>query len=207
MRFIKNTAVETVVLVVMAFAVAAIANAVRGDGSIKWARNYFDKGRVRAEVPGDSSAKPVAEHAGAKSESSADHADDTSSSPASPHPEHGYQEMTLEEVIAAFNDPNTELGLNLFVDARNDEAYAEGHIPRAIQVDHYQLENYIENALEFADVADQVIVYCNGGTCEDSIFVCGDLIGYGVPYEKVYLFAGGWKEWTRAEMPVAKGDR
>ena len=104
-----------------------------------------------------------------------------------------------------FDDPNTEMGLNVFVDARNDEAYEDGHIPGAIQADHYWIEDFIDNILLHAQVAEKLIVYCNGGNCEDSILVCSDLLDAGVSYDKIYLFAGGWEAWTAANMPVATG--
>ena len=113
--------------------------------------------------------------------------------------------MLYDEVVAIFNEENTQLGVNVFIDARADTAFEEGHIPGAVQCDHYQLEDYMEAVLDVVYDAEKIIVYCNGGECEDSIFVCADLIDFDVSYDSIYLFAGGWKEWSGNGMPIAKG--
>lgn len=121
------------------------------------------------------------------------------------HIQHDYQSITLKEVIEVFNDPLTSKGLNVFVDARNDQHFEEGHIPGAVQFDPYEVEQYLDGAMEKANAAEKVIVYCNGGDCEDSIYASRELLTAGVPYESIYLFEGGWKEWTAANQPVSQG--
>lgn len=189
MGAVKRTVLEALLLGVLGLAVAFTANAGRASGSLELSKNYFDRGddwgvdtpRRERERP------PDIVSAGDK------------------HPDHPYQEVTFEQVVDIFNDPNTEMGVNLFVDARNDETYEEGHIPGAIQADHYRLEDYIDNLLDFAEAAEKIIVYCNGGDCEDSIYLCTDLMEFDVPFDSVYLYPGGWKEWTKNGMPVEKG--
>jgi len=90
----------------------------------------------------------------------------------------------------------------LFRSARNDEAYAEGHIPGAIQCDRYRLDDYIDEVMEAAIQASKVIVYCNGGQCDDSKHLCGELIQRGIPYGNLFLFSGGWEEWIENKMSV-----
>ena len=76
-------------------------------------------------------------------------------------------------------------------------------------MDHYRLGNYdseyIDYILESIEGAERVITFCNGGDCEDSIFMCGDLIEWDVPYDKVYLYPGGYQEWKRNGMPIEIG--
>lgn len=123
------------------------------------------------------------------------------------HVEHEYQDIHTDEVVEVFNDPNTAYGVNLFIDARSDDAFAEGRIPRARQVHVYEVERYLtEDILALIESAEKVIVYCGGGKCEDSIFLCRDLIyEFDVPYDKVYLYGGGWNAWKARGMPVEKG--
>jgi rhodanese-related sulfurtransferase len=198
MGMVKKTIVETVVLGLVGLLVASTANAVRASkNSIVWRKNYFDKGIPLAAIPqqdeehkeGDGSTGAI-----------------TPEPKTDEHPDHPYQEVSFEEVAEIFNDPSTEMGANVFIDARNDELYAEGHIPGAIQADHYRLEEYIEIVLDYVESAEKVIVYCNGGDCEDSIFLCKDLLDFDVPYDKIYLYAGGWKEWSKRGMPAALGN-
>jgi rhodanese-related sulfurtransferase len=122
------------------------------------------------------------------------------------HLEHEYQDIHTPEVIEIYNDPATRYGANLFIDARPDDAFADGHIPGAIQVHAYEIERYLTpEILEQIESAEKVIVYCGGGKCEDSIFLCRDLIEFDVPYDKLYLYGGGFKAWSAREMPVDKG--
>ncbi len=189
MDAVKRTVLEALLLGLLGLAVAFTANALRASAPIKLSKNYFDKGDGLKR-----DARPIEREYPPDTESLSDK-----------HPDHPYQEVTFEDVVEIFNDPNTEMGVNLFVDARNDEAYEEGHIPGALQADHDRLEDYIDNLLDFAEAAEKIIVYCNGGDCEDSIFLCSDLMEFDVPYDSVYLYPGGWKEWTKNGMPVEKG--
>jgi rhodanese-related sulfurtransferase len=189
MDAVKRTVLEALLLGVVGLAVAFTANAVRASASIELSKNYFV-----VWVDNEPDTPPV----------ESDDPPDTDSASDKP-PDHPYQEVTFEDVVEVFNDPNTEMGINLFVDARNDDAYEEGHIPGAIQADHYRLEDYIDNLLDFAEAAEKIIVYCNGGDCEDSIFLCTDLMEFDVPFDSVYLYPGGWKEWTKNGMPIEKG--
>jgi len=123
------------------------------------------------------------------------------------HIDHDYQDIHTDEVIEWFHDPLTKHGVNLFIDARDDDAFAEGHIPGAQHVYAYEVARYLtEDLLTRINEAQKVVVYCGGGNCEDSIFLCRDLIDeFNVSYDKVYLYAGGWKAWTKRGMPVESG--
>jgi rhodanese-related sulfurtransferase len=232
MNAIKNTIVEAAVLVAVALAVASMANAKRGTGGIKWTKNYFDDGaamvaRLHAGDRGPDLANAAragmngqfepAPPQGAVHDGGAD-PDTTSgaggSGPAgsgvaaqTSHQEHPFQEISFEEVVKAFKDPDTASGLNVFVDARNPESFESGHVPGAIHCDPYNVEPYLDDVVAAAIGASKVIVYCNGGDCEDSIFMCRELVEADVPYEAVYLYAGGWKEWSAKGMPIEEGRR
>ena len=97
-----------------------------------------------------------------------------------------------------FDDPDTQSGLNVFVDARNDHNYEEGHLPGAVQCDPYLVDQYWDNVEPLVLGAMKVVVYCGGGDCEDSIFMCRELVNQGVPTEALFLYEGGWKEWVAA---------
>ena len=197
MNVVKKTVLEVVILGLISIAVAFTANTVRARGSIDFRKNYFDTGLRRVRI--DRPREPIS-----RSDDKTPPGNDKPSS-ADKHAAHPYQEVTFEEVVAIFNDPNTAMGLNVFIDARDDDAYAHGHIPGAVQADHYNLEEYIDNVLDYVEAAEKVIIYCIGGDCEDSIFLCGDLLDFDVPYDKIYLYPGGWKEWVAGNMPIAKG--
>ncbi len=120
---------------------------------------------------------------------------------------HGFQELSLDEVVALYEHANTGAGLHLFIDARDDEAFSRGHIPGAIQCDFYRIDYYFPEVLARAPAAEKIIVYCNGGECEDSLYVCGELLKADVPRARVLLFRGGWEEWrSREDLPIETGD-
>ncbi len=95
----------------------------------------------------------------------------------------------------------------VFVDARDLDLYLAGHIPGAIFLHHYNSEELMTEPVRSAlSAAFMVIVYCNGGDCEDSINLAMDLIGvYGLANENVYVFEGGMEEWQAAGLPIVVG--
>ena len=130
---------------------------------------------------------------------------DTSAQASDREQQYAYQILTFDQVVAIFNDPNTALGGNVFVDARNGASYEDGHIPGAIQADHYRIDEYLDDLLAYVEAAEKVIVYCNGGDCEDSMFLCTDLLESDVCLDKIYLYPGGWEEWKARKMPIERG--
>ena len=88
----------------------------------------------------------------------------------------------------------------LFIDARAEEFYNEGHIPNAICSDDFDvLVEKLENTI---GMDDQFIVYCSDSDCGSSEDLSYELQSYG--YNNILLFKGGWKEWTDANLIQAK---
>ncbi len=222
MSAMKKTVVEFVLIGVLGLAAGFSVNAVRAKGSVQPTKNYFDRGTAtRAEgtqqvaVRTDLTAAPSENSEPAGLEAATPTPAATAPTQPAPRPveprkaakQHDYQEIGFNDVVAVFEDPMTESGLNVFVDARNDNLFAQGHIPGAVQCDPYQVHLYIDDVLARTNGVDKVIVYCGGGECEDSIFMCRELIEAGVPEDAIYLFAGGWEEWLANDMPVSQGSR
>ena len=85
----------------------------------------------------------------------------------------------------------------LFVDARDDGYYTAGHIQGA-------LKNAFLMELIFSIEAIQeknapLVVYCGDPGCGDSEDLAYDLQDSG--FNKLYVFKGGWLEWSKAEYP------
>ena len=197
---VKRTILETMVLLVVGATVAFAGNALRSKNSIELAHNYFEIKRVAVPNQAETPPEVTKEIAGSSAVAAAAPAPEVEK-----HLEHDYQSISLQDVKTAFHDPTREQGLIVFVDARADEPFSTGHIPGALQCDHYNLSQYIDPVMAKARIAEQVIVYCNGGQCEDSIFMCQNLLEGGLDYKAVFLFEGGWKEWEKSGMPIAKG--
>jgi rhodanese-related sulfurtransferase len=111
------------------------------------------------------------------------------------------------QVIQLFQDPRYEMEQVIFVDARDDRHYQEGHIPAAYQFDHYRPAEYLAPVLAASQVAEQIVVYCNGGNCEDSLFAALNLREAGVALHKVLVYGGGMTEWASNGLPVETGAR
>ncbi len=114
---------------------------------------------------------------------------------------------THEQVAGLFRDPRYSQGLVVFVDARDNKHYQAGHIPGAYQFDHYRFQDHVQEVLPACLVAQQIVVYCNGGECEDSEFAAADLIELGISREKVMVYGGGLTEWNKQRMAIETGPR
>jgi rhodanese-related sulfurtransferase len=119
----------------------------------------------------------------------------------------GLQLADNAKAIGLFQDPRREQGLILFVDARDDEHYHAGHIPGAFQLDHYHPEGYLAAVLPASQAAEQIVVYCKGGSCEDSEQTAIFLRDAGVPKDRLFVYAGGFDEWTAHHLPIETGER
>jgi rhodanese-related sulfurtransferase len=119
----------------------------------------------------------------------------------------GLQLLGSNEVAQLFRDPRYEQELVVFVDARDDRHYQEGHVPGAYQLDHYRVENYLAVALPVCQTADQIVVYCDGGGCEDSEFTALTLSDAGIPKAKLFVYGGGMTEWITNGLPTEIGSR
>lgn len=121
--------------------------------------------------------------------------------------QHGLQVITSNGVAESFADPRYEQGLIVLIDARDDEHYQKGHIPGAWQFDHYHAEQYLPTVLPICMSAQKILVYCNGGACEDSEFATIMLRDAGVPRDLLYVYAGGISEWASSGQAVELGAR
>ena len=200
MHVIKRTVLEVIILGVVGVALGFGENAVRGSGAVDPTRNYFKK---IVERPAPDVSSPVT--LDTPPAVTTDQTEDQSAEADEPAAKHPYQVVCFDKTAAIFKDRATASGANVFIDCRSRELYEEGHIPGAIHADHYRFSEYCDKVLAAVEGADRIITYCEGGNCEDSIFMCADLVELGVPYDKIYLCPGGWEEWSKNDMPIAKG--
>lgn len=121
--------------------------------------------------------------------------------------EKGLQVVNGGQVSELFHDPLYQQGAIIFIDARNDEHYQGGHIPGAYQFDNYHPENYMGTIFPLCQAAQKVVVYCNGGNCEDSQFAALTLRDAQIPNEKLFVYTGGITEWTNRGHEVEIGAR
>jgi len=87
----------------------------------------------------------------------------------------------------------------LLVDVREDNEWANGHMPKAVHMGRGIIERDIETAVP--DTSTKMILYCGGGF--RSALVADNLQKMG--YTNVESMDGGWKGWLAAGLPTAKG--
>jgi len=87
----------------------------------------------------------------------------------------------------------------VLVDVREDNEWANGHIPGAIHLGKGIIERDIEHVVP--DTNTKLILYCGGGF--RSALVADNLQKMG--YSNVESMDGGWRGWTSAGLPTAKG--
>ena len=86
----------------------------------------------------------------------------------------------------------------LFIDARSEEYFKEGHILSALCNDDIEkLINEIEKQISFDD---GFVVYCSDDDCGSSEELAISLQEQG--FMNIFLFKGGWKEWKKNNLPV-----
>jgi rhodanese-related sulfurtransferase len=94
----------------------------------------------------------------------------------------------------------------LFIDARRSSAYEQGHIANAINIPvwEHDADNRVSALQAKGTKPDAVIVvYCSGGTCEDSAMLALKLAQAG--FYNVYLYKDGFAAWQSKGWPVARG--
>lgn len=87
----------------------------------------------------------------------------------------------------------------LLVDVREDNEWANGHLPGAVHMGRGIIERDIETAVP--DTGTKMILYCGGGF--RSALVADNLQKMG--YTNVESMDGGWRGWNEAGLPTAKG--
>lgn len=91
----------------------------------------------------------------------------------------------------------------LFVDAREGEEYAAGHIPGAVSLTFEDATSEPERLVGLDGAGRPIIAYCGGGACELSLELAWELIFAG--NTRVLVYMGGFPEWVAAGYPVETG--
>ena len=86
----------------------------------------------------------------------------------------------------------------LLVDVREDNEWANGHIPGAVHMGRGVIERDIEKSVP--ETSTKMILYCGGGF--RSALVADNLQKMG--YTNVESMDGGWRGWLEAGLPTAK---
>ncbi len=180
-------------------ALAFAANQVSPLGLVL-GRNYFPTGTNNAVRP-TVSARP--------------HADIISTNSATVYPANRLAAQIKQEGLQLIDGARAEQLFResrlkqhiVFIDARNEEHYQAGHIPGAYEFDPYHPEKYFPAVLPVCQEAKKVVVYCEGGDCDDSETAALLLKEVGVSGQKLFVYEGGISEWSTNHLPIESGAR
>ena len=112
---------------------------------------------------------------------------------------HPAEEINLSECLQHFAN-----GSALFLDARANEDYKQGHIPGSINIPIEEI-SIDEISLTELDLDQKIIAYCDGVDCTLSIDLSMYLEEMG--FIDVFFFLGGWLEWVEAGYQISEGER
>jgi rhodanese-related sulfurtransferase len=196
----RRALLELMVVTVVGVLVALTANLISPRG-LSLTRNYFPA------AANPSIGAGIANSVGPESKKEAPPNTMAVTKPKVNSQKSGALTLTTTQALELFHDPEYEQELIVFVDARDNRHYEEGHVPGAYQLDRYYPENHLPTVLPACLNATRVVVYCAGGECEDSHFAAQLLQEAGVPPERVSVYAGGITEWRLKGLPVETGAR
>jgi rhodanese-related sulfurtransferase len=117
----------------------------------------------------------------------------------------GLQLVGGSQVVKLFRDTRFKQNAVVFIDARDESHYHDGHIPGAYEFDPYHPDKYFAAILPICQAAEQIVVYCNGGDCDDSQTAAILLRNVGIANQKLFIYGGGIAEWTNNSLPVETG--
>lgn len=105
--------------------------------------------------------------------------------------------VSSEKVFELFKNQSA-----LFIDARDQWEFAEGHIPGAYNLPYYIFEDEFQ---KFSSTSKNklLIIYCDDLECGMSKKLASELVKNG--YQKVFIFEDGWKTWILNNFPVESG--
>ncbi|NTW48770.1 MAG: rhodanese-like domain-containing protein [Chlorobiales bacterium] len=107
------------------------------------------------------------------------------------------QMISLKEADSLFNS-----GTALFIDARHDFDYQNGHIKGAINLPIKSFEKEPDRVKKLP--RDLILVtYCDGASCNSSVELAEKLQKSG--FNRIKVFFGGWQVWRDSVLPIEGG--
>lgn len=229
---LRNLCLEILAICVAAVVLGAVANALNADG-IVLGRNYFRVGvdnppQVVGPGPHRGAVQPGRDTAsGNKAPASPAHEEGgiretnrngevcEQDDPVRELPDGcvrmddtGLQMACFDFVFQQHAAMPDNPGFIVFVDARDEGAFNEEHIPGALLVDYWKLGRYLPEVLPQLGSAGVIIIYCSGGDCEDSRLLATSLIiDQDLSADSIYVYEGGIESWIANGKRLTEGGK
>lgn len=98
-------------------------------------------------------------------------------------------------------------GKTIYVDARSQKEFAEGHITGSINIPAHPESVMMEMlSKNFSDINSdrELVIYCNGNDCPSSEELAKKLVS--LDYSRhIYIIRDGFPAWQKAKYPVTGG--
>ena len=107
-------------------------------------------------------------------------------------------ELELDDIMVVKDIYDRQLAL--FVDARSQEDFSEGHIRGAISLPLGEFETYIDQFKANYPLSQYIVAYCSGRECDDSHELAQRLFEHG--YADVSVFIDGYPAWAAEDFPI-----
>jgi rhodanese-related sulfurtransferase len=91
----------------------------------------------------------------------------------------------------------------IFLDARPQYQYAEGHIQGALCIPWQEVDRFFMEITSLLEPSRTIITYCDGETCDLSHELALFLKEMG--FEDVRVLVNGWTVWLQAGLPIQMG--
>jgi rhodanese-related sulfurtransferase len=104
-----------------------------------------------------------------------------------------YSIITLDQVKRLLDERR-----GVFLDARNPDEFAEGHIIGSKNIPYQEVDKHFEEMMTIPQDT-LVVIYCTGPDCELGRGLA-DFMG-NMEFKHLYLYDEGWEGWQKANMP------
>lgn len=107
--------------------------------------------------------------------------------------------IDLEEAGQLFSQDEA-----LFVDARPENQYAQGHIRGALSLSWQEVDRCFMEMADQLEGQKTIVAYCDGESCDLSHELALFLKDMG--FENVRVLVNGWTVWQQAGLPTDGGE-
>jgi len=107
--------------------------------------------------------------------------------------------INADEAVKIFQGGN-----GIFIDARHEDEFNEGHIKGALSLPLRTLETN-PGLIQGLPKDTLIVTYCSGEECALSIDLGEKLVAMG--FTNVKVFFSGWLEWQKRNLPVETGPK
>ncbi len=95
-----------------------------------------------------------------------------------------------------------ESGKAVFLDARSERDYNNGHIKGAVNFPWHEFDQYFDKIVPDLSEDKVIIAYCDGMACTLSKDLALALFDLG--FSNVYVLVNGWTIWKASGLPTEK---